>query len=163
MRLLFARIAAPLVLALLLMAPVRAQTPDSEAAAKELVATIKVSDQFKVLLPMIFKQLKPMIVQKRPDVERDYDALVPVVQDKMLARLTELEESIVMVYAGNFSASELHDLIAFYKTPTGQKFLEKTPIVMQQTMAAGKKFGEAVGAEAQQEMVDELRKKGHAI
>src|ERR1700761_8845362 len=106
MRLLFARITAPLVLALLLLAPVQAQTPDSEAAAKELVATIKVGDQFKVLLPMIFKQLKPMIVQKRPDAERDYDALVPMVQDKMMARLNELEESIVMVYASNFSASE---------------------------------------------------------
>jgi hypothetical protein len=161
----FARIAAPLVLALLLIAPVRAQSPDadSEAAAKELVATIKVADQFKVLLPLIFQHLKPAIVQNRADVGRDYDVLVPLLQDRMMARITELEGSIVAVYAGNFTAAELHDLIAFYKTPTGQKLLEKTPLIAQQTMAAGKKFGEVAGAEAQQEMVNELRKKGHSI
>ncbi|HVX75674.1 MAG TPA: DUF2059 domain-containing protein [Bradyrhizobium sp.] len=165
MRLSIARIAAPLVLALLLIAPVQAQSPDaeSEAAAKELVSIIKVGDQFKALLPLILQQLKPAIVQNRADVERDYDALVPIIQDKMMARITDLEGSIVAVYAGNFSAAELHDLIAFYKTPTGQKLLEKTPLIAQQTMAAGRKFGEVAGREAHQEMVDELRKKGHSI
>lgn len=165
MRLSFARIAAPLVLALLLIVPVRAQSPDadSEAAAKELVSVIKVSDQFKTLLPLIFKQLKPAIVQNRADVERDYDALVPILQDRMMARISELEGSIVTVYASNFSAAELRDLIAFYKTPTGQKLLAKTPVIAQQTMAAGRKFGEVAGVEAQHEMVDELRKKGHSI
>ena len=165
MRLSFARIAAPLVLALLLIVPVRAQSPDadSEAAAKELVSVIKVSDQFKTLLPLIFKQLKPAIVQNRADVERDYDALVPILQDRMMARISELEGSIVTVYASNFSASELRDLIAFYKTPTGQKLLAKTPVIAQQTMAVGRKFGEVAGVEAQHEMVDELRKKGHSI
>ena len=165
MRLSFARIAAPLVLALLLIVPVRAQSPDAdaEAAAKELVSVIKVSDQFKTLLPLIFKQLKPAIVQNRADVERDYDALVPILQDRMMARISELEGSIVTVYASNFSAAELRDLIAFYKTPTGQKLLAKTPVIAQQTMAVGRKFGEVAGVEAQHEMVDELRKKGHSI
>jgi hypothetical protein len=164
MRLSFARIAAPFVLALLLIAPVQAQSPDADsvAAAKELVAMIKVSDQFKAL-PVIFQQLKPAIVQNRPDVARDYDALVPVLQDKLIARLADLEGSIITVYAGNFSAAELRDLIAFYKTPTGQKLLEKTPLIAQQTMAAGRQFGQVAGAEARQEMVDELRKKGHSI
>jgi hypothetical protein len=165
MRLSFAWIAAPLALALLLTAPVQAQSPgaDSEAAAKELVATIKVGDQFKALLPIIFQQLKPAIVQNRANVERDYDALVPILQDRMMTRLSELESSIVAVYAGNFSAAELRDLIAFYKTPTGQKLLEKTPLIAQQTLALGRKFGEVAGVEAQHEMVDELRKKGHSI
>lgn len=165
MRLSFARIAAPLVLALLLIAPVRAQSPDadSQAAAKELVSIIRVSDQFKTLLPLIFKQLKPAIVQNRADVGRDYDALVPILQDRMMARITELEDSIVTVYASNFSAAELQDLIAFYNTPTGQKLLAKTPVIAQQTMAAGRKFGEVAGVEAQHEMMDELRKKGHSI
>ena len=77
--------------------------------------------------------------------------------------IDETMEKSIGIYASHFTVSELKEVTAFYKTPTGQKFLEKTPIVMQQTMAAGKKFGEVVGAEAQQEMVDELRKKGHAI
>ena len=68
-----------------------------------------------------------------------------------------------MIYAGNFSAAELRELIAFYKSTTGQKFLEKTPIVTQQSMAAGQKFGQSAGAEAQKEMKELLRDKGHTL
>jgi uncharacterized protein len=115
------------------------------------------------MLPMIFKAFKPAIVQNRPDVDRDFDALVPVMIDKMTGRISELEDSIVDVYANNFSAGELRDLIAFYKSPTGQKFLQKTPLVTQQTMAAGQKFGQSAGAEAQKEMIEQLRNKGHTL
>jgi uncharacterized protein len=83
--------------------------------------------------------------------------------DKMTGRISELEDSIVDVYANNFSAGELRDLIAFYKSPTGQKFLQKTPLVTQQTMAAGQKFGQSAGAEAQKEMIEQLRNKGHTL
>jgi hypothetical protein len=59
----------------ILLVPVRAQpASDAEVAARELIGTMKLDDQFKALLPMILKSLKPAIVQDRADVERDYDA-----------------------------------------------------------------------------------------
>ena len=44
--------------------PAAAQTPppDSLAAAKELVVTMRAADQLKNLLPVIMQQLKPAIV-----------------------------------------------------------------------------------------------------
>jgi hypothetical protein len=154
-----------LVVTVLLCGPARVQSQaaESEAAARELLATIKIGDQFKAMMPMIFKAFKPAIVQNRPDVDRDFDALVPVLQDKMNARVNELVEALVVIYSSNFSAGELRDLITFYKSPTGQKFLEKTPLVTQQTMAAGQKFGQSAGAEAQKEMIEQLRNKGHTL
>jgi hypothetical protein len=159
------KIVGLLAIAVFLGGPARAQAPgaDAQAAARELVSTIKLGDQFKALLPTIFKAMKPAIVQNRPDVDRDFDALMPVLQQKMNARVSELEDAFVMIYAGNFSAAELRELIAFYKSPTGQKFLEKTPIVTQQSMAAGQKFGQSAGAEAQKEMKELLRDKGHTL
>jgi uncharacterized protein len=148
-----------------LVAPASAQSPgsDSEIAARELITTMKLSDQFTLMLPMVFKAMKPAIVQNRPDVDRDFDALVPVLQQKMAARINELMEAVVVIYSSNFSAQELRDLIAFYKTPTGQKLLQKTPALTQQTMIAGQKFGQSAGAEAQKEMIEQLRNKGHAL
>lgn len=161
----FIRIFGLLIIAVLLGArvPAQAQGSDSAAAARELITTIKLGEQFKAVLPMIFKSIKPAIVQNRPDVDRDYDALVPVAIAKMNSRVSELEDALAAIYASNFSADELHDLIAFYKSPTGQKLLQKTPFVTQQTMAAGQKFGQSAGAEAQKEMIEELRNKGHSL
>ena len=121
---------------------------DAESAARELIATMKLPDQFASMLPMVFKAMKPAIVQNRPEVDRDFDALVPVLQQKMTARMNELMEAVVVIYSTNFSAMELQDLIAFYKMPTGQKLLQKTPVLTQQTMIAGQKFGQSAGAEA---------------
>jgi uncharacterized protein len=159
------RLIGLLAVLLALMEPAGAQSPvsDSEIAARELITTMKLSDQFSLMLPMVFKAMKPAIVQNRPDVDRDFDALLPVLQQKMTARVNELMEAVVVIYANNFSAQELRDLTAFYKTPTGQKFLQKTPAIAQQTMIAGQKFGQSAGAEAQKEMIEQLRNKGHAI
>jgi hypothetical protein len=154
----FTRIAGLVVATLFLIAPAHAQStsPDAEAAARELVDTMKLPDQFKALLPTIIQHLKPAIVQNRPDVGRDFDAMMPVVQEKMAARLGELSNAMAAVYASNFTAAELSDLTAFYKSPTGQKLLQKTPVIAAQTMAAGQKFGQAAAADAQKQMMDDL-------
>jgi uncharacterized protein len=162
----FARFFGPfVVVTLLFLAPVRAQSPNAgaAAAAKELVDTMKLADQYKAVLPMVFRQLKPSIVQNRPEVDRDFDALAPKLMDSMGARLDELQSAIVLIYASNFTEAELRDLIAFYKTPTGQKFLQKTPFVAQQTMIAGQKFGQSAAADLQKLMREELRRRGHDL
>lgn len=156
---------SPLIVALFLTgsAAAQSQASDSEVAARELIATMKLPDQFTAMLPMVFKAIKPAIVQNRPDIDRDFDALLPVLQQKMTARVNELMEAVVLIYSSNFSAQELRDLTAFYQTPTGQKFLQKTPLIAQQTMMAGQKFGQSAGADAQKEMIEQLRNRGHAL
>jgi hypothetical protein len=160
----FVRVACLFVVTLI-VAPVQAQSPNPDAAtaARELVNTMKLADQFKAILPTIFQHLKPAIVQNRPEVGRDFDAMAPILLDKMNGRLGELVDAVVLVYASNFTATELRDLAAFYQTPTGQKFLQKTATVTQQTMLVGQKFGQSAAADAQQQMLEELRKKGHAL
>jgi hypothetical protein len=145
--------------------PARAETPSPEsiAAAKELVATIKLGEQFKSLMPTIMTTLKPAIVQGRANVERDYDAMIPMLLQSFQSRMDELSDAVVKVYASNFTADDLRALIVFYKTPVGQKFLQKTPLLAQQTMAVGQQFGRSVASEIRTRMIEELRKKGHAI
>jgi hypothetical protein len=161
------RIGCLLALAAIWLTPVPARaeslSPESIAAAKELVATIKLGEQFKSLMPTIMTTLKPAIVQGRANVERDYDAMIPMLLQSFQSRMDELSDAVVKVYASNFTADDLRALIVFYKTPVGQKFLQKTPLLAQQTMAVGQQFGRSVASEIRTRMIEELRKKGHAI
>jgi hypothetical protein len=77
--------------------------------------------------------------------------------------MNELIEEIVVIYTTNFTVAEMKDIIAFYRGPTGQKFLAKAPIIAQQSMAAGQKLGAKIGRETQSRMIEELKKKGHNI
>jgi uncharacterized protein len=145
--------------------PAATQTPPPDAviAAKELVVTMRAADQLKALFPIIMQQLKPAIVQGRPQVEKDYDAIMPTLVDGMLARSDELVDLMAAVYARNFTAAEIRQVIAFYRGPVGQKFLEKMPAIAQESMAAGQQWGQTVAGEMRGRIIEELRKRGHNI
>ena len=156
------------VFAILLLAlgrPALAQIPSPEAtaAAKELVEAMRATDQLKVLMPMMMQQLKPVIVQGRLEVERDYDAMVPQMLSAADARVGEFAGSIAAIYANHFTVDELRQLAAFYRGPVGQKFLQIMPKIMQDSMAVGQKFGESLAADTRNRMIEELRKRGHKI
>jgi uncharacterized protein len=140
-----------------------APTQDALAAARELAVVVRATDQIKLILPSIVQALKPAIVQGRPQVEKDFDAFVPLLLDNMNARTSELAELIALVYTRNFTAEEMREMMAFYRTPLGQKALEKMPIVAQESMAAGQAWGRQIGAEVQNRMIEELRQRGHNI
>ena len=142
-----------------------APAPSAEAlaAAKELVSTMHLADQFKALMPAILQSLKPAIVQGRSEVDRDFDSLTPVMLDSFQARYNELSDAMAVVYANNFAADDLRGLIAFYKSPLGQKMLEKTPTVTKQSLVAGQRFGQSVAGDLRQKIIEELRKKGHDL
>jgi hypothetical protein len=156
-------LAAWLAVTLMFAAPASAQSPDALAAAKDLMVTMKSADQFKSILPSLLQALKPAIVQNRPEVERDYNALMPLMIETMNSRVNEILDTVAGIYARNFTVAELNEIIAFYRGPTGQKFVQRIPGVMQESLAAGQKFGQAIGAELQTRMIEELRKKGHNI
>jgi hypothetical protein len=159
------RMASLFAVVLLLTAPARAQSPspDALAAAKELLAAQDMAEQFKSLMPMIMRNLKPAMVQGRADLERDYDTIVPILLEGFQARISELSEAIAIVYANNFSADELRAVTAFYKSPVGRNFLQKTSAITAQTLAATQKFAQSVAGDMQKRIIEELRKKGHTL
>lgn len=138
-------------------------SPDTLAAARELVEAAKTTDQFKTLMPLILQQLKPVVVQGRPAVEKDFDAITPVMMEMANERVNKFAEGVAAVYASNFTADELRQVTAFYRTPAGEKFREKTGVIAQQSMAMGQKFGEQLMQDLQARIKEELRKRGHKI
>jgi hypothetical protein len=163
MRSLCRSLAACLVLTLLSAAPAPAQSPDAIAAAKELMTVMHSADNFKTIMPQLMAALKPAIVQGRPDIDKDYDALVPVLLDGMNAKLDTMIDKIAAIYANRFSAAELREVANFYRGPTGQKFVAQLPGIMQESMTVGQQFGQQLAGDLQQRMLDELRKKGHKM
>jgi hypothetical protein len=143
--------------------PATAPTQDALAAARELVQVARATDQLKLILPSIIQALKPAVVQGRPEVEKDFDAFAPALLDNMTARLPEFVAEIVVIYARNFTPEEMRQMTAFYRTPVGQKLLEKLPTVTQESMRVGQAWGQRIGADVQNRMIEELRKKGHNI
>lgn len=161
----FSLIVAVVVASLFHIGPAATQTtsPETVAAAKELVTTMRMTDQLKAMLPVILNALKPMIVQDRPEVARDFDALAPGLAQLMNSRAGDFVAAMATVYAKNFTVAQLRDLTDFYRTPTGQVMLEKQPLLAQESLEVGQRFGASLAGELQTRIRNELRKKGHNI
>jgi hypothetical protein len=137
--------------------------PDALAAATELIISLRVTDQFKLTLPAILQALKPLVSQGRPETEREFDAVTPVVLDAMNTRVSELLGQIAAVYARNFTVSEMRQLVAFYRTPAGQKFLDKAAVVTQETATISQNIGRTIAGEMHNRIIEELRKRAQKL
>jgi hypothetical protein len=138
-------------------------SPDAMAAARELVTTLKLSDQYKALLPVILLGLKPILVQDRPEIERDYNAMMPAIADAYTPHYNAMIDSIATVYANSFSVDELRQVTAFYRQPVGQKFLEKSPAILQQAVQIGEDASSKAAEDLKTRLTELLRQKGHKL
>ena len=154
-----------LVLSLSWPGPALPQTasPQSLAAAKELMVAARLTEQVKLMLPTIMDQLKPLIVRGNPQAERDFELLTPMMLTAMNGHLDAFAEKGAAVYARHFTVEELRQITAFYRTPAGGKFVQKQPVILQENVAIAQEFAQAVAKESQARMTEELRKRGHKL
>lgn len=71
--------------------------------------------------------------------------------------INQLVDLILPIYQKHLTEADLLGVIAFYETPVGKKFAEKTPLITQESMLAGQEWGKQIG----QRVVDKLKAKGY--
>ena len=139
----------------------RAQNPAPEAmtAARNLVATLKLTDQYRAQLPVILLSIKPALVQDRPEIERDFDALAPTIAEAYAPHYTAMVDAAANVYARNFSLEELRDIEAFYRRPAGQKLLTKSQAITDQVTRATQDVSRKAADDLRTRLTELLRQK----
>jgi hypothetical protein len=142
-----------------------AQTPSPEAmtAARSLVTTMKLSDQYKALLPGVLLGLRPTLTQDRPEIERDFDAMMPMMVEAFAPYYTSMVDNVATIYANNFTAAELRAIEAFYRQPVGQKLLDKSQVLAQQSAQVGQDASRKAAEEIRKRLTEALRQKGHKL
>ena len=140
-----------------------AQTPSPEAmtAARNLVTTLKLSDQYKALLPVILLGLKPVLTQDRPELERDFDAKLPTMAEAYAPYYTAMVDGAAAIYASNFTVEELREMEAFYRRPAGQKLLDKSQALNQQSTQIGQDISRKATEDLRARLAELLRQKAH--
>jgi uncharacterized protein len=120
-------------------APAAPRTPDAAtiAAARRLLA---VSGATKLML----SSMETMI-----DAQKQGNPQIPATfWDAFLARAkrdtTRLLDMLVPIYAGHMTQADLEELIKFYSSPSGQRFIAAQPAIVQESTQAGQSWGELI-------------------
>jgi hypothetical protein len=154
---------AGLCVCLMSGASAQAPAPEVMRAARSLVGTMKLADQYRALLPAILLRLKPVVTQERPEIERDYDAMAAMIGDTYTPFYNEMVEDAATLYASNFTIDEIHQIDAFYRLPVGQKLLERSQGLAQQATQIGQDVGQKAAEALRLRLTEALRQKGHKL
>jgi uncharacterized protein len=71
----------------------------------------------------------------------------------------DLVELMVPIYVKHYTDDELLQLIDFYKSPLGQKVIDKLPLITQDSYLAGQEWGKKLG----EKIVNRLKEKGYSV
>ncbi len=152
----------PILTVILGLATLWALPLQAQDAAKEPSAEAKAAatELFEVMdLEMMMKgateqALEPQLIQMRRAGISELG--MAELKKEMLDFMNEvmawevLKPELVDLYATEFTKEELDDLIAFYKTPTGQKAIKTMPRLMGEGMMIGQRAVQARAPELQQ-------------
>ncbi len=123
------------------------------ADSMELARRLVEMSQGETIVQQMFDALTPQIMSlalsKDSDLSDEKKSRIEeVMKQELDAAVPGFMEQTAKIYASNFTASELQDVIAFYESPTGKKFQELVPQLMQESMKHGQALGENVGQRA---------------
>jgi hypothetical protein len=156
-------IIACILLCLPMAASAQTASPEAMKAARSLVATMNLAEQYKALLPAILLRIRPVVTQERAELESEYDALTKTIKDAYTPFLNEMLEGAATIFASNFTADEIHQMDAFYRLPAGQKLLEKSAMIAQQTAQIGQDVSRKAAEDLRLRIVEALRQRGHKL
>lgn len=121
--------------------------PDTHRAAIEKLLAVTKQDQ---ILDQTFTQLKQMATQEiqqfqptitpeqKPLLEKFYTKMFDVMKEEL--SWNKMKEDFIQLYLSNFTEAEINDLIAFYETPSGKKYIEKTPVILKESLTITQKY-----------------------
>ena len=144
-------------------APAQTPSPDAMAAARSLIVTMNEAEQYRALLPEILLTLKPQLTQDRPEIERDYEAMTPVIVDAFAPYVQQMVDQLATAYASSFTVDELKQIEAFYKQPVGQKLLLKEAALDQIASQIGQEGSRKAADDLRNRLTQALRQKGHKL
>jgi uncharacterized protein len=143
--------------------PLKPASPAAIAAAKEILTMKRANTMYASAVPNIVQQTKDTLLQQNLNYQKDLNEVALIVAQSLAGREQEIGEGMAKIYANDFTEQELKDLLAFYKTPLGQKLLAQEPKSIQSSMnymnAWAQQFAEIVNGQFRAEM----RKRGKQI
>jgi len=122
---------------------------EKEKLARELMKMTGSDTIGNQLLGALTAQIK----QSYPSVP---DSVWSEIQQSVTGQ--EIVDLLIPQYTRNFSAAELQQLIDFYKTPVGKKFIAKLPEITQESL----KVGQDWGRKKAEEIIAKLQAKGYS-
>jgi hypothetical protein len=147
---------------ILFSAPVRADEPTPAAieSANRLIAGLGLKQSLDVVVPVLFGEFEKNVVATRPELKDPlHQVLVALVPEFTKSEPAVLAD-VARVMASKLTDSEIKEVLAFYDSPTGKKFVAAEPAFVNELQSAGTAWRQKLADDLLPRVREELKKKG---
>lgn len=122
--------------------------PQYQRSLKQLLQVSGTEASFTTVVTQMMTVIRQNYTNVPASVWNDFE------QEVLKTSLDDLVEMLVPVYQKHLSQEDLVSLIAFYQTPAGKRYAEKTPMIMQESMQVGQQWGLQIAQRMQQKFME---------
>jgi hypothetical protein len=140
----------------------RTLTDSHVALGRELVVLSGVTSAFDRILPQFAAQIRQRTVT-RPELSKDLEQVLEGLKPELEREKQEMITMTGRLYANALSEAELKDVVTFFKTPSGRKYLDVTPRTLDQVARETQRWAEQLAAVVMTRVRTEMEKRGHQM
>jgi hypothetical protein len=142
-----------------------AQQPSAAAVAlaREVIVAKGASGMTEPLVRGVIETVKNSFVPTNPNLTRELNDVATILHKELDGKSSEVLEQMARAYATRFTEQELKDLLVFYKTPLGQKFIREEPNAIEDGLKRAQQWADTFADTVMARMRNEMQKKGHQL
>jgi hypothetical protein len=149
---------------IVLSAPVRAAEPSPSPAAidaaNKLIVDLGLKQSLDVVVPALFGEFEKNVLATRPELKDPlHQALVGLVPEFNKGEPAVLAQ-VAQVMATKLSEADLKEVLAFYESPTGKRYVASEPAFINELQSAGTAWRQKLANDLLVRVREELKNKG---
>ena len=138
-------------------------TPSAIATAKELLAAKNATAMFDPIIPGVIQSTMNTFLPTNPNLFKEFNEVAQRLRNELGSRRNEVIDEIAKLYAQRFSEAEMKEIINFYKSPVGKKFVNDEPAVIDQGLQRADAWARKMQEEVLNRFRAEMKKKGYDL
>ena len=140
-----------------------APTAAQIALARELVVNSGVSRSFAIVIPQFLDQIGTRVTQTRPDLIKDLNVVMEQIKPEFDKRVEQMVDTAGRLYAERLTEAQLKDVVAFFKSASGMKYVEQQPLVLNALYVSMQGWQQQISQDMMTRVREEMKKKGHEM
>lgn len=149
------------------VAPVPAQpapaiSPTHLALAREAMLGSGIARSFDSIIPTMAEQIRKNSVT-RPELAKDLDEVLKSLEPEMELQKQRMIDTAARIYAQRLTEAELKDIVAFFRSPAGKRYVEAQPQILDDMVGAMQDWTQEVSEYVMVRTRAEMGKRGHTL
>jgi uncharacterized protein len=139
-------------------------SPAAVAAAREVIQAKGVSSIVDPVVRGVIESVKNTFIPTNPNLTRELTDVAMMLHKELdVKSSSEVMDQIARSFATRFTEQELKDLLAFYKSPLGQRVVKEEPLAIEEGLKSAERWAQAYSETVMARMRSEMQKKGHTL